>query len=97
MAYREIEAKGFNMLILENVGDQFEGKIKEQLTGHFGPYWILVDKDGVEFSTPSHKVLVNRLNACKNGDQVRITKLESIPPTVPGRNATTMYKVEVSE
>ena len=96
MAYQEVTQPAFNMIVLDDVGATFEGVVKSKEDGLYGPYWIIT-RDDIDYTTPSHKVLVNRLKNVLVGAKVRITKLESLPPKIRGHNPTTMYKVEVDE
>ena len=97
MAYKEIGNELANFWLPKKANEQLEGTIKQIKDGRYGKFYIITLKDGEEIATPSHKVLQGRMQEVAEGDKVRITYLESLPPKVRGQNPTQMYKVEIDE
>lgn len=84
-----------DMWLPEKPGDELTGKITEIVDGTYGRQYKLQLPDGKTATTPSHKVLQNRLAEAKVGDVVKIIFLEAAPPAVKGQNPMQMYKVGI--
>lgn len=93
--WEEVQAAG-DLLTLEKPGDSVIGKIKEKQEGIYGPRWV-IETEGGDLVTPSHKVLQSRLQNVSIGATVKIERLEDLPPAQRGFNPTTMYKVSVKK
>lgn len=74
-------------------GETIEGKITSVDEGTYGKQYTIKTDDGEEKTTPSHKVLQNRLDTLQKGDKIKIVYEGEEPPTVKGNNPTRIYKV----
>lgn len=93
--WKEIGTKTF--WNAEKEGDELIGEIISTFEGNFGTQYVIQKEDGEEMTTPSHKVLQNRLNECKVGDVVRIVFNKIEPPSIKGNNPTKIYSVYKKE
>ena len=73
--------------------DKVEGVIISKYDGNFGTHYVIETPDGKKVSTPSHKVLHDRMSNCQIGDSVRIVYMGELPPKVRGQNPTKLYEV----
>lgn len=87
------EVKGNSDIWLPEVGDSIKGVIVEKREGIYGIQAIIETSEGTRHTTPSHKVLQNRLADCKVGDEVKIRLERQELPTIKGRQGTKIYKV----
>ena len=83
----------FNIWIPTVEGDTLEGEVLDVKESNFGLQYTIRAKDGEEYSTPSHKVLQNRLNGVVKGDSIRIVFVSLEPPKVRGQFPMRMYDV----
>ena len=84
-----------DMWLPDTEGDEIEGKVVEIIEGTYGPQYKLELPDGETATTPSHKVLQNRMTNVKVGDVVKIIFIGTEPPSVKGQNPMKMYKVGI--
>jgi hypothetical protein len=77
----------------EKAGDSIEGTIKEIKMGQYGLQAVITNGDKT-WTTPSHKVLQNRLADCKVGEYIKITFEKEELPTVKGRQGTNIYSIK---
>ena len=90
--WKEVESQG--IWKGKDDGDVLEGEIVEINTeGNFGTQYTIKKSDGTTISTPSHRVLQNRLNTLKKGQFVRIVYEGEEPPRLKGNNPTKLYRV----
>lgn len=88
------EVKGSSAIWFpEKIGDSIEGVIKEIKEGQYGIQATLVNGDKI-WTTPSHKVLQNRLSECKIGEYIKIVYEKEELPTVKGRQGTKIYSIK---
>ena len=90
--WEEMEGES-SIWISTTEGEEIEGSITEITKGQYGNQYI-IQKGDKTWTTPSHKVLQNRLVDCKITDYVKITYVKEELPTVKGRNSTKIYKVQ---
>lgn len=74
-------------------GDELTGVVKKITEGNYGKQYVVLKKDNSEVTTPSHKVLQNRMQEVKEGNVVKIVYTHSEAPKVRGQNPTMMYDV----
>lgn len=74
-------------------GEEVQGEVVEVMEGGYGTQYTIKKADGEEVTTPSHKVLQNRLASLKKGDKIKIEYLGEEPPSVKGNNPTKIYRV----
>ena len=67
MAYKKIEMNS-NFWNPENEGDFVEGVVQRVFEGEFGKQLSVKNEEGLEFTTPSHKVLQARIKDIKVND-----------------------------
>ena len=72
--------------------EEIEGVITDIQDTQYG-LQVKLKNETSEITTPSHKVLQNRLVDCKLGDYIKIIFIKEELPTVKGRNGTKIYKV----
>lgn len=82
-----------NIWLPEKEGDSIEGTIKEIKEGQYGVQATIFNNDK-SWTTPSHKVLQNRLRDCKVGDYVKITFVKEELPSIKGRMGTKIYSIK---
>lgn len=88
------EVKGASGLWLpDKPGEAIEGVIREKREGQYGVQVSIEAEDGTTYTTPSHKVLQNKLRDCELGDSVRIVFEKKDLPAVKGHEGTRLYKV----
>ena len=76
------------------IGEYIEGELQKKVDGDFGTICIIKTHDG-EVSTPSHKVLQNRMAKVNIGQIVRIVLTGEELPKIKGHNPTKLYEVYV--
>jgi len=92
MTYEKQESVN-NFWKAEKENDQIEGLVLDIKThDEYGKSYVL-NVDGEEVTTPSHRVLQNLMANAKVGDKVKIVYLKTELPTVKGKNGTMMYDV----
>lgn len=89
--YEEIGIKDFWKA--EKVGEKISGKVVEIMEGDFGKQYVILREDETKVTTPSHRVLQNRLSDVETGDMLIIEYIGEEAPKVKGQSATQMYKV----
>jgi len=82
---------------LPEIGQEIEGKVVDKSEGDYGTQWTIQKADGSLIKTPSHKVLQNRLVACKIGDEVKMVYDKDDAPSVKGFSPTKIYKVFIKK
>lgn len=92
MVYEEVIAES-NIWIPVVDGEQIEGTVIDKIEGQYGIQLVL-NSEGNEIKTPSHKVLQARLEKIEKGDKIRITYKGEVPPSIRGQNPTKIYKLE---
>lgn len=96
MAYKEQTGSQIWIPTLE--GEVLEGEIiAKHEGGEYGIQYSIKSTDGETYRTPSHAVLIARLEKSKIGQKVKIQFIESVPPTVRGYHPTRIYKVWLDE
>ncbi|HJX50121.1 MAG TPA: hypothetical protein VJ438_01530 [Candidatus Nanoarchaeia archaeon] len=89
--WEELKSEGsFWNPIKEN--EEIEGVVTNFLDTQYG-LQITLKNDKTEWTTPSHRVLQNRLEGSKIGDYIKIVFIKEELPTIKGRNGTKIYKV----
>lgn len=96
MAWEKVETPQ-NFWKPENEGEELVGSITNVIDGQYGVQLTILTKEGQEFTTPSHKVLQNRLKGLKVGQKIKIERKETLAPKVRGQNPTVMYDVFVDK
>ena len=76
----------------EKKGDAIEGTVIKIEETQYGKQ-ITLEKDNVQFITPSHKVLQSRLSNVKVEDYIKIVFEGQELPTTKGKQGTMIYKV----
>jgi len=81
------------------IGDELVGTVKAVNEGDYGKQYDIetdtIGDDGtnVVITTPSHKVLQNRMKDIAVGTKVKLVLDSEEPPAVKGQNKMKMYKV----
>lgn len=70
----------------QEADSELKGKIMRLEEGAFGVVATILQEDGVEIKTPSHKYLQSRLKNCEVGDTIKISYKGKIRP-LKGREA----------
>ena len=78
-------------------GEQVVGVVWDVIEGMYGNQHVIETADGTTITTPSHKVLQNRLVKATKGQEVKIVYVGEEPPSVKGQNPTKMYEVYLKE
>lgn len=94
--FKKVEGNN-NIWMPKKENDELIGIILEVKEGQFGKQYEIGVDDGSSIWTPSHKVLQNRLTACKKGDNVKIVFTGQELPKVKGYNPTALYDVYIEE
>ena len=89
MAYKKVESK---MWTPEKENEELEGEVVNIINGAYGTQYTIRTKEGM-VSTPSHKVLQDRMLEVQKGDKVKLVYLGEQASTIEGRNATRLYDV----
>ena len=79
----------------DKAGEKAEGVVEEVKQGDYGVQVNIKNDEGEIITTPSHKVLQNRLTGIKVGDNIRIEYVGEELPKVKGQKPTRIYKVFV--
>ena len=75
-------------------GDELIGVVKEcRVGGQFGTQWVVEKEGGELVTTPSHKVIQNRMAKVEIGDKVKIVYLKTDLPKVKGQNGVKLYDI----
>lgn len=93
--YKKVE-NDLNIWLPKVKDDEIEGIIAMITEGSYGKQYKIEGTRGV-WTTPSHKVLQNRMAKCKVGDEVKIVFIGTEPPKVKGQNPTAMYDVFIAQ
>lgn len=92
------KVKGSSFWTPENTNDQLIGVV---VTVHahaeYGKQWDIETSEGEIVRTPSHKVLQNRMDRVKEGDEVKIVFTGTEAPGVKGHKPTQIYDVYTKE
>jgi hypothetical protein len=75
-------------------GEKIEGYIKDLVEKDFGIQATISNVGVPDITTPSHRVLQNKLKSCKLGDYVQITFEKEELPTIKGKNGTKLYSIK---
>lgn len=84
-----------NIWLPTEKGTELVGSVKDVIEGKFGSQLVVVQEDNVEITTPSHKVLQNRIKNVKKDDMIKIVYTGEELPEVKGNNPTRMYDVYI--
>jgi len=79
------------------IGDLIEGTILWKKEGKYGMQLRIEQANGVQLTTPSHKVLQAKLGDLVVGDVVKIVFQGEELPTIKGHNKTKIYGVYKKE
>jgi len=94
--FKKIEQEG-NFWNPTEENEEIRGTITEIQDIDYGRQYKIKQDDGVIITTPSHKVLQNRMRDMKLGDYVKIVFTHEELPTVKGNNPTKFYDVYKAE
>lgn len=75
-------------------GEQIEGVIIEKRDGSFGVEFVMLTDLAIKYTTPSHKLLQDRMHNVIEGDRVRITYKGTVETQ---HKPAYVYKVEKKE
>lgn len=78
-------------------GEELVGKVASIKSGQFGKQYVIDVDDGTQITTPSHKVLQNRMESIEEGDVVKIVFTGYSAPSVKGQSPTCLYDVYKKE
>lgn len=93
-----IKQEGAGIWLPKEKDAELKGEvIRINTEGLYGVQYLIQDTDGAEWLTPSHKVLQNRMQKVKEGENVKIVYVGQEPPKVRGQNPTEMYEVFIKD
>ena len=93
MGYVKVESN-LNIWLPTEENQQIEGEVKKVSEGKYGLQYD-IDVDGEVLTTPSHKVLQNRLKEVVEGNKIKIVYLGEQSPKVRGESPMKMYDVYI--
>ena len=81
----------------ETPGEELIGVVYRKFIGDFGVQFEIETKDKKTFTTPSHKILQNKMSKVEIGDLVKLVYIKTDLPKLKGKNGAKVYDVYIDK